>query len=210
MQEYYLALDFESWPNPNAWCAAGFILYNATTNQIISFAEFFVDRRHEFQDEENMEFWKHNIAALTYCNFRANGQYEYDVECEIVKYVSNLKVMYPNLYLLTDTGFDLRIINNILVKHGRTVMSHRGKGIYRQSLCTWSIKLTVQQLLGVSSSQLTNMMDRLNSRRNPDAFICGPRHTPLSDCQMVLQKYLQLRDFMHLTLSPMLSNIRNL
>ena len=185
MNKRYLVIDFECL-HPNEWQSVGIVLYEDHT--ILRQFHTACERNYDEMTVSTRDFWKKNSRALTY-----NLQYGAGKDCAaeeaaICSFIVTLKRDYPNFHLLSDAPeYDIGLINEILLRHGCHIMSHRSKKIYFQTICTWSSKKTLDMMgITIESKDLVGMEALVDAGLLP--------HTPIFDCMRILNEYIGVLD----------------
>lgn len=204
----YVAIDVEAYPNPSTWQAFGAVAITMPECRVLYHINVYCDRSdipvYE-HDANNVAFWQKHATAFMNNRTRGMGRSASDAEHDIVNFIDTLKLNCPHFYLVADCpAFDLRIVNNILDRHGRTPLSNRGGGVFHQPICTWSTRLTLQTMIGVNSLDLkvlcaSSSSTTDNNNTNQIALLAkhaGLPHTPLSDAFRILHRYLSIIEFM--------------
>ena len=178
MIKQYLVIDFECM-QPNEWQSVGIVLYEQDT--ICRQFHTACERTYDTMTVSTREFWNKNSKACDYNLDFGKGKDSATEEVAICNFIMEVKRDYPNFYLISDAPeYDIGLINNILVRHGYQIMSHRSSKIYFQTICTWSSKKTLDMMgILIQSEDLVGISD---SGLLP--------HTPIFDCMRILNDYL--------------------
>ena len=198
----YVVIDLESYPRNDVWQAFGAVAVMMPECSVVSHYTKFCDRSEIVErNDDNIAFWKNNDNSFQYNMTNGAGINVENAERDIVNYLCGLKQNFPHFYLVSDCpSFDIRLVNNMMVKHGHTALADRGSGIYHQAICTWSTRQTLQMLLGISSKELKQLITTFIKKQEPTqlsllANNCGLVHTPLADAYRILSNYFDLLDF---------------
>lgn len=198
-RQVYIAIDFEA-IDVDKWWTFSVVVTNFPEGQIIEQFTIGVDRSEfKIKDDSIREFWlKHSDAFAV--NTKIAGERSEEVaEKELVKYILELKKKYHNFFLISDNpAFDVRMLDNILSKHGEMSMSLR-HGDYFQCIDVWSYRLCAMQLLCFRSHELSRIHGTLQRPvRHITRFVQeesgGLRHTPTYDASMLTMQYFQVKD----------------
>ena len=186
-RRHYVVIDFEC-IRPNEWQSVGIIVYEqrGCSGRIIRQISCACDRGTDMLDTSTSlsEFWRQNQDALEYNRKMGHGISVLDAEVRICKFVEKIKRDFPHFYLVSDNPeYDIGIMNQILIRHGLSVMSQRTSTIYHQSICTWSTRRALEQAgircpwhdhVGIKNAMAHGQMP----------------HTPVFDCMRILNGYL--------------------
>lgn len=186
----YVAIDLEAYPNNSTWQSFAAVAIKVPEYVVVMECEIYCDRSTvDAVNDDNQDFWARHPQAFEHNMQRGVGINPEDAERDIVAFVKRLKRRFPHFYLVLDCpAFDVRLVDNILEKHGESTLSHRGNGVYHQAICTWTMTLTIAQMLRMPARELKDIM-----RRNETDT--GVIHTPLADANRILQRYFNLNNF---------------
>jgi hypothetical protein len=192
----FMTIDFESINRRGDWLAYAIMLVNYPTGDILDIRESACYRKIEDYDKNTLAFWqKHNIAhqQLLINGKDKSAKVEEQLLCD---YISNIMQKFPKVYLISDNPqHDLRLIDNMLLKHDFDPISVRGSYLYFQAICSWSFQTGVLTLLNKKKEHIDSFRAELNihqTRRVDDYF--GPRHTPQSDCARIISSHFKILD----------------
>lgn len=179
----YMTIDFECF-QPDTWQSVGIVVIR--NNKCIDYIELACERDIDTIPNKTMQFWNRHKKAFNY-NIEQGVGYSYqEQEIKICNFIENWKKMVPNFYMVVDNPeYDIRLLNDILVRNGHDVISKRSPSVYFQSICTWSSKRMLN-LLGIS---LHAYKDKNIIENIPKQSI---RHTPLADCIRIMNLYLHM------------------
>jgi hypothetical protein len=183
MSTVYMVIDFECF-QPNLWQSVGIILYEKTAygGNLLRKLHVSCDRGATIAPSTKA-FWKRNHDAFLYNYSHGKDQDVSEQEVAICQFIDHAKEEFPTFYLIGDTPeYDIGLVNNILVRHGRQIMSHRNKDVYLRSICTWSSKKILSNMGIVVTPWDILDIDALYHDLVP--------HTPIMDCYRVLNEYL--------------------
>jgi hypothetical protein len=181
MNKQYLVIDFECL-HPNEWQSVGIVLYEKNT--ILRQFHTACERGYDSMTVSTRDFWKRHPQAFDYNLGSGKGKKCAAEEVAICSFIETLKRDYPNFHLLSDAPeYDIGLINEILLRNGHQIMSHRSKKIYFQTICTWSSKKTLD-MMGI----LINSRDMVGMEALAGTGLLP--HTPIFDCMQILNEYL--------------------
>jgi len=212
-EQKYVVIDVEA-IEPNVWLSIGILQAIYPSGAIVSMKEFFVDRtemaRH-IAHEPTAAFWQTHDMALQYNLSNGHGVQEDDAEQNICRYINQLRQHNPHFFMVSDNpAFDIRILDNILAKHGHAPLSDRKRDMFAQVLCTWSFRQSLAQTVGIKSPKLfthpnicrllgcvgtsyvtSRAVEKAAKRKG------ALPHTPIRDCANTLSIYFKCLDVAH-------------
>jgi hypothetical protein len=191
MKRQYLVIDFEC-IQPNEWQSVGIVLYERSkdghSGTILRQFNTACDRVCTSMIPSTREFWRKHYNAFLYNVEEGKTRQVATEEAAICRFITTVKADYPNFYLLSDAPeYDIGLMNDILMRNGCPIMSHRSEKIYFQSICTWSSKKTLD-MLGVTI-KATDVVGL--GQLSASGMLA---HTPIFDCMRILNEYFCLLD----------------
>jgi hypothetical protein len=139
------------------------------------------------------EFWQEHAAAFLYNTALGRHHGREDQEQLVCAFLDKWFTREPSLYLLSDNPmFDIGFLQEIFLRHrpGSSIMIRDGR--YYPSVCTWSMRRSVQLMTGATFTHLQSCS------RPVSVWACEPArlaHTPLADCARILSEFFLLLDF---------------
>lgn len=199
--DYVVTVDFETISPTETWFAYCVMLSKYPEGTILQ-CELGAYR--PFGENPPNKFWRKNQTSYQYilkhmvnCD---NGKKNIDDhEKNLCQTINTILQKYPHCTIISDNpSFDIKILDNLLLKHGFNVSSNRGHDIYYQCVCTWSFRISVCTLLRISNLKLYSFVKQYvnNITREVDGNL-GPKHTPKADCARILSQYFQLLDIIN-------------
>ena len=191
---YYLSVDFETIDDD--WVAAGFVLMHYPTYTIVKSLEIgHNESLLNMQPPMSVnKFWSANPEALKYVTTLGANTSKQEAELAIVRFINDVKYDFPKFFSIGDNiAFDIRLLDNILIRHHSSVLSNRQNGVYLQTICAWSYKLSIIQAGFVTSRQIANEIEN-DSNNNNSNLIATIKHTPLFDATNTLYAFLALKN----------------
>jgi hypothetical protein len=188
--QLYITVDFECVNQHGGWCAFGILVARYPCGEVLHSSEVFCHRSSTEYDLETTKFWKQHTDAFQYIKEGWVPQRS-EVESEklLIKHVQGVFLDYGDAYFVSDNPqFDIRLLDNILQKHGHPTVAKRIEGRYLPTLCTRSFKLGVFALNHRSNTHKPKM-----GARSVDAKL-GPFHTPIADCMRIISQHFALKD----------------
>jgi hypothetical protein len=153
---------------------------------------------------ETQKFWDSHPNAFQFNTRLAAAHTNVETEeLRICDFVDNLKIRLPGFFLVSDSpAYDVRLLDQILLKHGRSGICMRSTTIYHPCLCTWSYQLAVAHSLGCKVKKVLqqDIARRARDRRTVrpiETFVrtsLDPAHTSLYDCAKILCNYFNVLD----------------
>lgn len=195
-----LTFDFECLGD-TGWSTFGLLLIEYPSGHIIHALE--IGNRSalgSLQRKSQLHFWKTFLQARLYNEqLMRTGLFQTDGEGFIIQSLKALFQAYPNIELICDQpAFDVPILNQMLLRHNRPRVENRNGGQFFQTLCSWSMRLSLLRMLHLSSSEL--------QQRLPTRDFCplaqrlihtrSMLHTPLYDCMFKMLEHIRILDFM--------------
>jgi hypothetical protein len=180
-----MVIDFESINCAGDWWAAAVLVITYPQRVVLEYDSFFVRRPPEAFDDSTLRFWRKHPRAEAF--IRKQATHPVDAQEQLLAtYVRNILARYPHVTVLSDNvGFDIRLLNNILVRHHRKRVEFRHHHQYFQPVDTWSF------LRGVRRA---NRYVQPVLRPRQDLSHYGPRHTPLADCFKIAHCHFAVLD----------------
>jgi hypothetical protein len=197
-RQVYVAIDFEA-IDTDIWWTFSAVVTNFPEGHKIEQFTIGVDRnKHEIQNTSIRDFWSKHSEAFAINKEIAGKVSEETAENNLVQYILDLKTRFQNFFLITDNpAFDVRLLDNILAKHGQKSMSIRN-GEYFQAIDTWSYRLATMQLLGFRSHELSRLHNTLQRPVRPiTCFVNDSNHrahTPMYDASVLTSQYFKVKD----------------
>ena len=173
---HYLVVDFECL-RPREWQSVGLVLYDGNAGETKFSVELSCARDTANMSPHICTFWERHPVAFKQNIDRGYGYDPLDQEKILCEYIDVIRNKYDNFTLISDAPeHDISILDGILLRHGRDVMSMRKGGVYRQVVCTWTTRRVLRGLgLSTGNNQPTEV---------------AVRHTPVADCLIILSNYL--------------------
>lgn len=172
----FVSIDFECF-NPNVWQSMAIVVYDkyGIKESFTSHCE-----REVPSTKKTGMFWDKHRDAFDHNLITGKGRNVKDEEFRICTFIRRMKRVYTRCYLVSDNPeFDIGLLNDILIRNGQTIISHRRHNLYLQTICTWTSKL-VLKMLGIRQQKL-DIIEYCGQ---------GIPHTPLHDCKRILNDYL--------------------
>lgn len=211
MSKIFVSIDFES-HRPGDWVGFGCVIVTYPEGDVLDSLEVICDRSKEPWKAETLGFWHKHPTALDYLLKRGSGMDPLVAENQIVEYILYIKSTFPGFYLISDNpSFDVGMLNNILLRHGHSVVADRVNGLYHQTICTWSTRLAYTMMSGVGTKHLDDHYAKKlgNVHRNVHSLI-HIRHTPVSDCAYIIYNHFKVLDLMGLRKKNAIASKSNL
>jgi hypothetical protein len=206
----FCTLDFEAYA-PGTWWTLGILVMEYRTGKVIQTAEFACDRSNQSIPEETCLFWEQHPEAFQYNTKLAAGRTVSQEEERICAFVVELKKSRPEVYFVSDAPCtDVRMLEDILARHGQTAICHRTQTMFRQTICTWSFRFGVASAAKCKPGQLLSLYASYAHVRPVESELVhgmvvvdgceisiGPRHTSLRDCFHILLNHFKVLDIVH-------------
>mmetsp|Transcript_20776 Transcript_20776/g.29273 ORF Transcript_20776/g.29273 Transcript_20776/m.29273 type:complete len:238 (+) Transcript_20776:300-1013(+) len=157
------------------------------------------------------DFWKaYPVAYQFNCDLIRESVRRFStskhVEEHICKFVESLRELYPRFWLISDNpSFDIRIIDNILHRHGNASINFRSASVFLQPICSWSFKRALQMAWhrGVGKPDVSQHLSKLrpiDSEEETERLQRGlaGRHTPLYDALVTVYEFWELQRLCHI------------
>lgn len=206
----FVTLDFESW-SPGTWWTLGFLVMEYASGKIVNMEDFACDRSDMHMPNTTREFWNMHTDAYTLNIKAGHGRDVTEEELRICIFVTTLKATMPNFYLVSDSpANDIVLLDNILLRHGHTPISHRSHNVFHQPICTWSYRLAMSNMLNITPRNIvvtTKYGQLVQKRKEIDTGIkkgivhyqnvpvqLGPPHTVMFDCFNIMLSHFKLLD----------------
>lgn len=139
--EVYLTFDFEAVNRNGLWWACGIVLAEYPTRKVLDHRLFIVDRRVRDFDKHTMSFWSKNVAAFMFLRNHSTAVSEQKAEIELIDYLNSVWKKYVRVKIISDNPqFDVRLMDNILIKNGQPVLALRVPNKYLYVTCTRSFR----------------------------------------------------------------------
>ena len=194
----YLTYDFEAY-DLNVWWSVAFVVAEYPSGHVLLRREFFADRSAlVVQHDRFTAFWDKHPDARQYITTNSHGKIAVDQEKAIVALVAEIIAMRPHIFVVSDhPKFDENLLDDILLRHGAFPLENRQGDIYLQTLCTWSYRHCLMDVLGCSLRRLqTHSIMTREVQRDIDSQ-CSIAHTALNDCYTILRELFKTLDLVH-------------
>lgn len=193
----FVSLDFEAFTS-RTWWNVTFVIAEYPSGRILEHYLFACHRgvlSDIAEHEHTKAFWTRFPDAFQ-ANYRAGQGHEpHVVEERICVFVDQLKQRIPSFFLVSDApAFDIRLLDDILLRHNRPPISQRNDGTYRQTFDTWSYSIALSHVFNCPTSKL---YQRSVAGNRPVDRVAGLRHTSAYDAVHGLSKFFRLLDLAH-------------
>ena len=185
----YMSVDFETINQTGDWWAYGCMVANYPKGEILLSIESYCQRNEKDFDAPTLSFWNNHEVAFQRLQQLSLSCDEVMEELKLCQFIQKVLTDYPDVQVLSDNPqFDLRLLDNILLKHNFPVIGIR-RHSYQPSICTLSYKNGVKSILG--RKRFDNM--QCLTTRNVGQF-SGIAHCPLFDCSVILANHFSVMD----------------
>jgi hypothetical protein len=195
MENVFLTVKFQTIDTRGNWLCYGLMLASYPSGQVLFSTQGVCDRPTTHFDEHTKKFWLAHHTALEMIQTYP-AQTVSIGEAQLCNCISYLLHAYPKAYLISDNPqLDMRILNNIMIAHGREPVYYRNNMTYYQCICTWSFQLSVLSLLHIGQHQIVSFLQSkfICKSREVDRYF-GPKHTPIADAARVLSRHFKILD----------------
>lgn len=201
MHGVYVTIDFESVNTCGRWYCYSIMVSNYPKGDVLEIQTGGCTINDSEYDAATAAFWNRNRKAHDINRSDDNYKKLPPQEATILlcSRISKIMKEYPRVYFVTDNpGYDLTILNTILVQNGYNPVSNRDGDVYFQCICSWSFRLSTLAILGISRSKVNEYLRQHNIRhdRTVDIYF-GPRHTPQADCARIMSQHFEILDIIH-------------
>ena len=192
----FVSIDFETLvPFSTEWWTCAVAVAEYPSGNIIETTSFAVERS---LDSPPNQFWQRHHHAYRFNVMLSKGRTDVSEEEErIATYFDSIRARFTDFTFLTDCPeADTGMLNHILRRRGRPVISDRGEGLFRQTVCTWSMRLGMKRCLGPYKwfALLQSSAAEAASRPVELACIGTLVHVAHTDCLVMLRNYFRLMD----------------
>ncbi len=189
MSSVYMSIDFETINQTGDWWAYGCMVANYPAGEILLSMESYCQRNEEDFDAPTLSFWKNNEVAFHRLQQLSLACEEEREEMKLCQFIQKVLNAYPEVQVLSDNPqFDLRLLDNILLKHNFPVIGLRRQS-YQPSICTLSYKNGVKSILGRKRFDDIQCL----TTRSVNQF-SGVPHCPLFDCAVIISNHFNVVD----------------
>lgn len=202
MGRVYMAVDFEN-IDTNVWWTAAFVICHYPSGDILEEHLFYADRsKHQIESDAIKCFWDNNIEAFEHNQSCANRE-PLEEEKKMCLFIEDIKKRMPYFFLVSDhPTFDIHILDDILVRHGKTIMSNRSPTMFRQPLDCWSYSLNLAHILNTSIKYINDHPRALATSLRTDRWIYIKlhseeyyyKHIALNDTYRMLVNFFRILD----------------
>lgn len=192
----YIAIDFKSIDIRENWFACCVMAVMYPTGIILDTYKSCHEIKNENLNDYSMPFWRKNQdAMITIFNEYPKYSDQELAEKALCQYIIHISKKYPYAFFISDNPqYDIRLLDNILVKNGYLPISLRTPNAYLQTICTWSFRKAVSLLSGLSYSNIISHSEHYKLGSGESINIDG-YHTPCSDCYKIIIDHFCTLDF---------------
>lgn len=194
----YLCIDFEAINQQGDWWAYGCMLAHYHNGAILESIESYCDRSPEEFDAATREFWDTHPEARDRIKQKAVGLDRETEEKRLCDFIQSVFSQQSSVHVVTDNPqFDLRLLDNLLVKHGFPVIAMRA-GCYVHSVCSVSYRHGALSGIGKETWDRVSGLVKDSAYYRPVARYQGLHHCPLFDCARILASHFNTMDIIYL------------
>lgn len=171
-----------------AWLSFALLVIDVETKQSVFQFSITCSREKGEWSEKALEFWRHGEGAgclqiIESTHYQKMALEE--AELGICSAVARAKRAHPHMFFLTrNFNSDVQLLDSILTKHGQPSIARRNDNLYLRTICTWSFRM------GASVADTgANTGSRLPRFKCIDFGFFGPRHLPLSECAVTINRH---------------------
>jgi hypothetical protein len=192
----YLCVDFESTNQTGCWWAYGCMLVSYPDGDVWQSLESYCERQASDFDDDTSQFWAKHPESYQRLRHLAQGRDQDTEEKKLCAFIQNVTDTHPGIVMVSDNPqFDLRMLDNMLLKHGYPVCGKR-KDRYSRAISTLSFCHGVKSVVGNHSYNKLKLT--LKSGRRPVDLHKGTLHCPLFDCAAIVANYFDAMDIARL------------
>lgn len=183
----YATADFECVNKKGSWCSYGVMIAEYPSGKVLDFIVSYVKRPCELFDLSTVLFWQEHASIYDHIQNKARSSL-LEEELRLCKFIERWISQVPDLYFISDNPqLDIRLLDNILIKHGYNPVAFRGDNIYFQCICTWSFKQAARLIIPY--------LHQSNKIETGSLLLpwLGPKHLPISDCARILYSHFELK-----------------
>lgn len=193
----FMTIDFESVNQNGKWFAYAIMIASYPSGEILDTKESICHRSVEDYDDVTRDFWEKHPEAYEQLMWKSSNNTPEQQEIELCKYVSNILLKYPHIYIISDNPqYDIRLLDNILERHSFSPVALRSNNLYLQCICTWSFKMGVISILGKPHKHFFTKKPNISKNRRVDDYF-GPKHMPIADCAYILSQHFGVMDIVN-------------
>lgn len=194
----YATIDFESVDTSGKWWCYGIMVAEYPSGNIVCSHHGKCPRTIDEFDDPTRQFWDQHPSSFDIISKYPSTDTVTVAEQQLCRKVYSILLKYPHVRLVSDNpGFDIRILDNIMVKYGYKPTSHRANGGYLQCTCTWSYQLPIMRMYKIQACELDEYMHAIGLgyalERSVTTYF-GPKHTPRADCARILSQHFKMLD----------------
>ena len=184
--QIYWAVDFEACDDLGTWWSAAFVVAEYPSGRVLDRHIYVCDRQSaEFRGRART-FWDQHSTARKWLCARSEGS-PAEVEVLVVDKFQELARKYPTAFLVSNhPGFDLGLLDAMLVRNNCQRSALRQDGRFLQSVCTWSFRLALKPWWRAKRSRPEREVHQLAES--------GTRHCPDCDCARLLAEHFEALD----------------